>query len=61
MAHRANQAFTTWVGGYRRRFAQDEIVPADVADAAPLLVYDDGTPKPTKRTAKKVAAPKSDD
>ena len=61
MAYRANQAFTTWIGGAKRRFKPNDVVPNEIAADAPLLVFDDGVEsKPTKRVAKRTAA-KSDD
>lgn len=57
MAFRAQQAFTSWIGGAKRRFKQNELVPNEIAESAPLLVFDDGVdPKPAKRAAKKSTA-----
>lgn len=56
MAYRANQAFTTWAGGYKRQFGQNEVVPDEIAVKVLALTYDDGVPvepKPVKRAAKK--------
>lgn len=60
MAFRANQGFSTWIGGARRRFAKDAVVPDEIASEAPALVYDDGVPaQPRRRSAK--AAPSTID
>lgn len=62
MARRATEAFTTWAGGYKRRFAPNDAVPDEIADKVLELTYDDGVDEPPKkRAAKKKAAAKSDD
>ena len=62
MAKRANQPFTSFVGGARQRFKKDAVVPDAVAAKIPAMVYDDGaddgaddTPAPAKRAAKRTA------
>ena len=58
MPYRANQAFTTWINGEKRRFKQNAIVPEEIARKVLALTYDaaaEPEPKPLKRPAKKAA------
>jgi hypothetical protein len=46
MAKRASEAFVVATPKGKLRFAQDQIVPNDLAKGLGGLVYDDGAPAP---------------
>lgn len=50
MAKRANQAFISYHGGFKRTFQKDQVVPDDVAGKVDALVYEDGADKPKRTT-----------
>lgn len=50
MAKRAVRTFHSAVSGSLRTYQTDSVVPDDVADQLGELVYDDGAPKPRRKS-----------